>query len=139
MADDARANDVTSTWRLLINHGKFLQFRMLGKAFRFQLNLDVIVPRNFFENPQILLDLVKDKFIGMTGCSDDDFIQRKGIKYLEVMCNLRPLTSLAEEEVGNTLNVSVKGYVQCKQCNLRWGWWGGLCNVFGRLLHAQSQ
>jgi hypothetical protein len=55
----------------------------------------------------------------MTGCSDDDFIQRKGINYLEVMCDLRPLTSLAEEEVGNTLNVGVKGYVQFKQSDLR--------------------
>ncbi len=74
-SDDARANDVASTWRLLINHGENLQFRMLGKAFRFQLIVDVIVPRDFCET--ILLDLVKDEFINVAGCSDDGFIQRK--------------------------------------------------------------
>jgi hypothetical protein len=143
-ADDARANDVTSTWHLLITHGKYTQFRMLGKAFRFQLIVDVIVPRDFCDT--ILLDLVKDEFINVAGCSDDGFIQRKGINYLEVLCDLRPLTSVADEDVGNILNVGVEGYVQCKQSDLRkWQTWmdtakwtllrGGLC---GNPDYAQS-
>ena len=90
---------------------------MLGKAFRFQLIVDVIVPRDFCET--ILLDLVKDEFINVAGCSDDGFIQRKGINYLEVLCDLRPLTSVADKDVGNILNVGVEGYVQCKQSDLR--------------------
>ena len=121
--DCARVDDVTSTWRVLLTYGKYKHFRVLGKAFRFRLSVDVDVPSDN-ENPLNILDTVKNKFILISGGSDDDFFLGKGIKYMEVLCNLLPLTRTTAEDVGRNLNVDVAGFVQCKQCDLRkWQTW----------------
>ena len=129
LADVARAKDATSTWRVLVTHGNRPQFRARGQSFRFELRVEIIAAcgtDDDADDAPDLLDIVKHKFCSMAGFPEDDDnggnIRCKGITYMEVMCDVRPLA--AAHAVGQTLNVDVKGYIQCKQSDLRkWQEW----------------
>ena len=96
LADVARANDATSTWRVLVTHGTRPHFRAQGKAFRFDLRVEIIAACGT-DDPTVLLDVVKHKFFSMSGAPDDydngDSIRCKGITYMEVMCDVRSRNS----------------------------------------------
>ena len=101
---------------MLVTHGNRHQFRARGQAFRFDIRVKIIAACGI-DDPPDLLGIVKHKFFSMAGAPEDydnsDYIRCKGITYMEVMCDVRPLA--AANAVGETLNVDVKGYIQCKK------------------------
>ena len=53
LADVARANDATSTWRVPVTHGNRLHFRAQGQAFRFELRVEIIAPCGTDDAPDL--------------------------------------------------------------------------------------
>jgi hypothetical protein len=67
LADVARANDATSTWRVLVTHGNRPHFRAQGKAFRFDLRVEIIAACGA-DDPTALIDVGKPpKLMRMDG------------------------------------------------------------------------
>ncbi len=118
---------------MLVTHGTRPHFRARGQAFRFDLRVEIIAACGT-DDPPDLLDVVKRKFFSMAGAPQDydNGIRCKGITYMEVMCDVRPLSTA--NAVGQTLNVDVRGYIQCKKSDLRkWQEWkfGDIVDVVG--------
>jgi hypothetical protein len=70
LADVARANDATSTWRVLVTHGTRPHFRAQGQAFRFDHRVKIIAACGT-DDPPFLLDVAKHKFFSMAGAPED--------------------------------------------------------------------
>ena len=136
--DLTRAEDPDKAWFVLGKYGRRSRFRILCKAFYFEVNLYVDVPESIGSDDgeaSYILQLVKTEFMAAVDNGKDTF-QSKGAEFVLVQCDTRPL---ADASTGSTVCVPIQGFLQAKKTDLQtWIDWlearwsvapGGLCGL----------